>query len=117
MFAENARHPLWRLSVTPSEAPAIIRRLKERTDLRYLFDWAGGLVWIEVPSSQDASATLVRGAMRGGHATLIRAPEAARAAVDVFEPQPAGLAALTARVKDSFDPRHLLNPGRMYRGL
>jgi glycolate oxidase FAD binding subunit len=117
MFTENARHPLWRLSVTPSEAPAIIRRLKEKTDHRYLFDWAGGLVWIEVPSSQDASAALVRGAMRGGHATLIRAPEAARAAVDVFEPQPAALAALTARVKDSFDPRHLLNPGRMYRGL
>ncbi|MCA3573831.1 MAG: glycolate oxidase subunit GlcE [Aestuariivirga sp.] len=117
MFAENARHPLWRLSVTPSEAPAIIRKLREKTDLRYLFDWAGGLVWIEVPSSQDASAALVRGAMRGGHATLIRAPEAARGAVDVFEPQPAALAALTARVKDSFDPRHLLNPGRMYRGL
>jgi glycolate oxidase FAD binding subunit len=117
MFAENARHPLWRLSVTPSEAPAIIRRLKDKVDMRYMFDWAGGLVWIELPSTPDASAALVRGAMTGGHATLVRASEAARAAVDVFHPQPAPLAALSARVKDSFDPRHLLNPGRMYRGL
>jgi glycolate oxidase FAD binding subunit len=117
MFAGNPRHPLWRLSVTPSDAPALIRGLKERTDLRYLFDWAGGLVWIELPPSRDASEGWVRGALKGGHATLIRSPEAARAAIEVFQPQADALAALSARVKESFDPRHLLNPGRMYRGI
>lgn len=116
-FADSPRHPLWRLSVTPTEAPGIVRRLKEQLDIRYLFDWAGGLLWIEVPPSPDAAAAMVRGSFATGHATLIRAPEATRAAVDVFQPQAAGLAALTARVKDSFDPRHILNPGRMYRGL
>ena len=117
MFAENPRHPLWRLSVAPSEAPGIIAALKDRLDIRYLFDWAGGLVWIEVPPSHDASEALVRGSFTTGHATLIRAPEATRAAVDVFQPQAAALAALSGRVKDAFDPRHILNPGRMYRGL
>ena len=34
----------------------------------------------------------------------------------VFQPQPAALAALTARVKAAFDPHHILNPGRMYEG-
>jgi glycolate oxidase FAD binding subunit len=116
-FAENPRHPLWRLSVTPSDAPAIIGALKEKLDIRYLFDWAGGLVWLEVPPSPDASATLVRAALASGHATLLRAPEATRAAVDVFQPQEAALAALSARVKESFDPRHVFNPGRMYRGV
>ena len=53
----------------------------------------------------------------GGHATLIRASEATRAAVEVFQPQPTPLAALTARVKDSFDPKRILNPGRMYAGV
>lgn len=117
MFAENPRHPLWRISVTPSDAPGIIRALKDKLDIRYLFDWAGGLVWLEVPPSHEASEALVRGSFTSGHATLIRAPEATRAAVDVFQPQPAALAALSARVKDAFDPRHILNPGRMYRGL
>ena len=117
MFAENPRHPLWRLSVTPSEAPGIIRALKDKLDIRYLFDWAGGLVWIEVPPSADAAEQLVRGSFSAGHATLIRAPEATRAAVAVFQPQAAALAALSGRVKDAFDPRHILNPGRMYRGL
>ena len=54
----------------------------------------------------------------GGHATLIRAPDALRAAVAVFEPQPgAARRALAARVKESFDPRRMLNPGRMYAGV
>ena len=117
IFAGSPRHPLWRLSVTPSEAPGIVRSLKEKLDIRYLFDWAGGLVWIEVPPSHDASQALVRGSFAAGHATLIRAPEATRAAVNVFQPQAEALAALTGRVKDSFDPRRILNPGRMYRGI
>lgn len=117
LFADRPTHPLWRLSVTPSHAPVIIRVLKDRLDIRYLFDWAGGLVWVEVPPEQDASASLLRSSFTQGHATLIRAPEPVRAAVDVFQPQAEALAALSARVKESFDPRHILNPGRMYRGI
>lgn len=116
-FADRPSHPLWRLSVAPSHAPEIIRVLKGHLDIRYLFDWAGGLIWIEVPPEQDAASPAIRSTFSQGHATLIRAPEAMRAAVDVFQPQAAALAALSARVKESFDPRHVLNPGRMYRGI
>jgi glycolate oxidase FAD binding subunit len=35
----------------------------------------------------------------------------------VFEPQPPALTALSRRVKDAFDPRHILNPGRMVEGI
>ena len=48
---------------------------------------------------------------------LVRAPAALRAAIDVFEPQSEGLAALTRRVKESFDPKRVLGPGRMYAGV
>jgi glycolate oxidase FAD binding subunit len=62
---------------------------------------------------------MVRKAVKqvGGHATLVRAPAPVRAALDVFEPQPDGVAALTRRVKESFDPRGVLNPGRMWAGV
>ncbi len=53
----------------------------------------------------------------GGHATLIVADEDQRRKLDVFEPQIPGVKALTARVKDSFDPKRILNPGRMYAGV
>lgn len=117
LFTDRPGHALWKLSVTPSDAPLIIRALMEKTDLRYLFDWAGGLIWLELPPAPDAHAALVRSAFTSGHATLIRAPEAIRANTDVFQPQPEALAALSSRVKASFDPRHILNPGRMYRGM
>jgi glycolate oxidase FAD binding subunit len=84
-----------------------------------LYDWAGGLIWAALPSFGDAKAGLVRAvvASAGGHATLIRAPAAVRAAVDVFEPEAPALAALTKRVRESFDPRGVLNPGRMWAGV
>ncbi len=61
----------------------------------------------------------MRGAITecGGHATLIRASDEMRRTVPVFQPQDAALAALTARIKDGFDPERILNPGRMYEGV
>jgi glycolate oxidase FAD binding subunit len=47
----------------------------------------------------------------------VRAPAALRAAIDVFEPQEQALAALTRRVKEGFDPKRVLNPGRMWAGV
>jgi glycolate oxidase FAD binding subunit len=51
----------------------------------------------------------------GGHAMLLRAPEEIRRNVEVFHPQPGGLAALSERVRHSFDPKNILNRGRMTR--
>jgi glycolate oxidase FAD binding subunit len=65
-----------------------------------------------LPSSADADHALVRAGL-AGHATLIRAPESVRASVPVFQPVSPALAALSARVKESFDPKGLFNPGRM----
>jgi glycolate oxidase FAD binding subunit len=56
-------------------------------------------------------------ASTGGHATLVRASAAVRASVEVFEPETGALAALTKRVKESFDPKGVLNPGRMWAGV
>ena len=76
-------------------------------------------MWLAVTPSDDAGAALVRRAVAsvGGHATLVRAPPAVRAAVAVFEPQDRAVAALTKRIKESFDPKGVLNPGRMYAGV
>ena len=67
----------------------------------------------------DGGAAALRAALAGpgGHATLVRGSPALRAAVPVFEPQAPALARLSARVKDSFDPQRILNPGRMYAGF
>jgi glycolate oxidase FAD binding subunit len=108
---------VWRVSVPPASGPAAMAAVARTTDGVGFYDWGGGLLWLAIASNGgDGGAAAVRAALGGsGHATLIRAPESLRAEVPVFEPQPAPLAALTRRVKDSFDPQHILNPGRMYR--
>ncbi|MFL5046067.1 MAG: glycolate oxidase subunit GlcE [Xanthobacteraceae bacterium] len=115
----TADTPVWRISTAPAKGAELGGMIAGAADAALLYDWAGGLVWAALPASDDAGASLVRRAVAacGGHATLIRAPTAVRAAVAVFEPQEPALAALTKRVKESFDPNGVLNPGRMWAGI
>jgi glycolate oxidase FAD binding subunit len=107
---------VWKISCPPTAGPGIVSRIRAlRPTAEAFYDWSGGLIWLALPASADADHKIVRGALdqAGGHATLIRAPESIRASVPVFHPQPAPLAALASRVKESFDPKRLFNPGRM----
>ncbi len=111
---------VWKLSVTPSLGAGIMAAALASGGEGY-YDWAGGLLWLSIPGQDDGGAALVRGALKGtdaqadaGHATLMRGPDALRERIDVFQPGAPALAALSARIKDSFDPRRILNPGRMY---
>ena len=107
---------VWRLSVPPASGPRTVAAVARALDMAVFYDWAGGLIWLSVPEQGDGGAAVIRAALAacGGHGTLVRAPEALRASVPVFEPLPSPLAALTRRVKESFDPKHLFNPGRLY---
>ncbi|MEO8558944.1 MAG: FAD-linked oxidase C-terminal domain-containing protein, partial [Rhodospirillales bacterium] len=119
LLAEPRDRIVWRLSLPPSEAARVVAAIRANNpNAEVFYDWSGGLVWLSLPASaamgNDASEMLVRGAVNNhGHATLIRAPSDMRARVRVFQPLAPALAALTARVKDAFDPKNILNPGRM----
>ena len=110
---------LWRVSTAPSRGAEFAAIVANAADAHIFYDWAGGLIWLTLAPGEDAGAALVRRAVAatGGHATLIRAPASVRATIDVFTPQDRAVAALTKRVKDSFDPKGVLNPGRMWAGV
>lgn len=113
-FADRTRRAVWRISTTPSLAPGIAAGINATAGAFHFYDWAGGLIWVEMPSEQPQEGA-VRTALAGrGHATLIRASAAARASASVFEPLDPARAALSRRLKESFDPKGVLNPGRMY---
>jgi len=117
---QGSNNPFWRLSVPPKNGAGVVKSIRaHHPACRAVYDWSGGLIWLEVPAISDAGASEVRRAVAtsGGHATLIRADVSTRAAVDVFQPLEAGVAALTGRVKSAFDPQGILNPGRMYAGV
>ncbi len=106
---------VWRVSMAPAEAHHMVMTLRMQAAVDAFYDWQGGLVWLSMREN-DPEAELLRGLIRkhgGGHATLVRAAAAHRAAVPVFQPQPPHLAALSARLKAEFDPKAILNPGRM----
>jgi glycolate oxidase FAD binding subunit len=98
---------VWRISVPPADALRVLGRLEPE---RYLIDWGGGLI---TAAYKSVDAARVRGAFVNGHATLLKAPLEARIATAVFQPQAPVAAAAAERLRRAFDPRGLLNPGRM----
>ena len=96
---------LWRLSV-PSTTPPLALPGSQA------IDWGGAQRWLVT----DAEVATVREAARraGGHAVLYRAPESLRCREGAFAPLAPALLALHQRLKKVFDPKGILNPGRLY---
>jgi glycolate oxidase FAD binding subunit len=122
-LAEPRDAAIWRLSVTPSRGAGVVAAVKQRLAGRAFYDWGGGLIWFSVAADGDAGAQAVRDALAeaggsdGGHATLIRAPDDIRERINVFQPLAAPLMQISEGIKASFDPDHIVNPGRMYAGV
>ena len=113
---EASDHPLWRISTAPTKGPVIVAAISRYMPVLAVYDWSGGLVWLDVPVTSDAGAADVRRviASHGGHATLIRAAAATRAETDVFQTLEPGVQRISQKLKATFDPANILNPGRMY---
>jgi glycolate oxidase FAD binding subunit len=110
---------VWKLSAPPASASGLVGELTAIEGAEAFLDWSGGLVWLALPAGIDASHEAVRAAVdrTTGHATLFRAPEEIRRNVPVFPPQPGAKTMLAQRVKAAFDPKGILNPGRMYEDI
>jgi len=102
-FAGDA--PLWRLSV-PSVAPPL------ELPAAPLIEWGGAQRWLR--SDADAQQMRQTAARAGGHATLFRGGDKSGG---VFSPLPPALMEVHRRLKQSFDPYGVFNPGRLYPEL
>ena len=97
---------LWRLALpSTAHSPGL--------DGLRAIEWGGGLRWY----AGELDAVRGAAARAGGHAVLYRAPESLRCREGAFAPLAPGLLALHRRLKNSFDPGGILNPGRLYAEL
>jgi glycolate oxidase FAD binding subunit len=95
---------LWRMSV-PSAASAIILRGEQ------LIEWGGAQRWLKVDDAAQADSIRRTVSAAGGHAALFRGPDKSAGA---FHPLAPAVMKIHQRLKDSFDPAGIFNPGRMY---
>lgn len=94
---------LWKISTKPSASAGILNLFPDGTQA--MLDWGGGLIWIAAEPEIDLRATL--GSFEG-HATLVRGNTYPRT-----HPESAGVAAISTAIRQKYDPRGILNPGRM----
>lgn len=106
---------VWKISMKPTDAPALVAAAQEALQARAVMDQGGALVWLEVPSDAPEQAGVLRGLIPAGtgHATLIRGNADLRRAVPVFHPEHPRLAQVSSQLRQAFDPNGLLNPGLM----
>ena len=108
---------IWRVSVRPSRGPAVAEAVERAFGAAWFMDWGGGLVWIAGPATEGAHKAVAEVARAcGGSWMVLRAPEGFRAGIAVIPPEPPALTAIRHRVKAAFDPKGILNPGRMVAG-
>ncbi|MFQ5518961.1 MAG: glycolate oxidase subunit GlcE, partial [Mariprofundus sp.] len=105
----NDERPLWRLSV-PSDAPHPI--LRDAPPWDWFIGWGGAQRWLK--SELPAEVIFEAAKAAGGHATLFRGGDRS---TDLFAPLSDGNRVLHERLKVAFDPKGILNPGRMYKDL
>ncbi len=115
-FAEDQSRIIWKVSVPPSEAVGYLADLKtDFPHVDYFCDWAGGLIWLSLPSGTiQGGEARVRSGLGGGHATLIRGSDELKSDISPFQPLNSVKARISESIREGFDPEGILNPGRMY---
>jgi glycolate oxidase FAD binding subunit len=97
--------PLWRLSLPPATPRLLCEQF-------VITDWAGAQRWVHTEDPAEQIRNQV--AVHGGHATLFRHGDRSG---DVFHPLDPVRQRLHRGLKQTFDPKGILNPGRLYADL
>lgn len=118
-LVEPRERAIWRLSLPPKRGAEAVARIRAERPCEVVYDWSGGLVWLATDEEGDAGCGLVRStaAAFGGHAMLMRGSRELRTRIAPFHPPAERVGVLEARIKQTFDPLGLFQPGLRAAGI
>ena len=121
----NSQKLVAKVSLPPTETSDFINQFCEDEILginnKYFVEWAGGLIFIEI-GNQDPSYLILEKMKKfckekNSHITIMKANNSFRTSGFFISSSDENIKALASRVKLSFDPRSILNPGKIYAGI
>ena len=112
----GTKNNLLRAVIPPATSLDLMKYLKN--NFKYYIDWCGSLFWIEVLEKENVQIKEMKETIinLGGYLTIVKKSESLSSDIDLFTINDTRLL-LSQKIKESFDPKKLLNPGKMYRGL
>ena len=112
----NIKNSLVRVVVPPSKCINLMKYLDH--DYKYYIDWCGSLFWIEVLDMNQEKLIIMKDYITnlGGYITVIKNSENLSPLQDIFTIDETRLH-ISKKIKESFDPKRIFNPGKMYKGV
>ena len=113
----NLKGNLLRTIIPASEVFDLINNLKPY-NIKYFIDWGGNLIWLQLDELNLNSFKAIRSLVinAGGYLTIIKVDESLKASIDIFTIDEVKYK-ISEKIKKSFDPKRILNPGKMYTGI
>jgi len=89
-----------------------------KNNFKYYIDWCGSLFWIEVSDMSEEKLLSIKNYITklGGYLTVIKNSENSVPLKDIFTIDETRLY-ISKKIKESFDPKRIFNPGKMYKGV
>ncbi len=117
-FFNNSKNVVAKIVLPPLNADQLMNKF-ENEELKYVVDWAGNLIWVELPENDSVLLKHLRTEILklSGHMTIIKAPNHVRIREDFLTTVDENIKVLSLKIKESFDPKKILNPGKMYSGI
>ena len=113
----NIKSNLFKVVIPASEVFDLTNKLKPY-NIKYFIDWGGNLIWLQLDELSLNSFKVIRSLVKnaGGYLTIIKVDESLKASIDVFTIDEVKYK-ISEKIKKSFDPKRILNPGKMYTGI
>jgi len=115
-FFSSSKNSILRIVIPPSECVKLVYQLSHK--YKYYFDWGGALMWMEAfQLSEEIFESIRKKVIKlGGYVTMIKNSDYLPYVEEVFTINRERFN-ISQNIKKSFDPKRILNPGKMYTGI